>query len=173
MTDQNQTPISEEEKAIATYVEGLMKEKNDPHITDANRAQAKDFLIGEVVDAMNKKLISLLPDAKVDELNKLLDRNATDDEIGAFFAKEIPNREEVIAQILADFRTGYLSVVPARGNLEQFVTSTPGVEIDNKNSSAKKDDVLGAPLSDMMEEKKGKMPSPAPTAAPSDKKIIN
>lgn len=99
-----------DEKLLEEFVDGLIKEKNSPYVTDKNREEVKKMLLDDVSGAINRKLIAELDDSQVDELNILLEKKASDDEINQFFKSKIANIDETIAQALTDFKAGYLTV---------------------------------------------------------------
>lgn len=104
----------DDKKILEQYVDGLLKEKNNSNVTDANREEVRQMLLTEVVDAINKKMLSLLTDEQIEELNKLMaDPNTKDEMITKYFTDRIPNQSEVVTHVLLEFRAGYLSVVPA------------------------------------------------------------
>lgn len=109
MTDANKTVLANE-KALSDYVDGLIRDKNSPYVTDANRAEIKANLLRDLSDTINKKMLTVLSDAKIDELNKLLDTNAGDEAVSKFFENNIPNLEQLVTEVLIDFKKGYLSV---------------------------------------------------------------
>lgn len=102
---------SDDQLALEQYVEELIKEKNSPYVNKENFAEIKDMLLQEVVDAINQKMVSLLSDDQIKELNEMMGKNASDDEISQYFGKAIPKRELIVAEVLIDFRKGYLSVI--------------------------------------------------------------
>lgn len=111
MTDQNNPGKNiAPEKLLEEFVDGLIKEKNSPYVTDQNREEVKKTLLDDISDAVNRKLIAELSDQQVDELNVLLEKKASDDEVNIFFKSKIANIDQVIAQALTDFRAGYLTV---------------------------------------------------------------
>lgn len=109
MTDANKTVLANE-KALSDYVDGLIRDKNSPYVTDANRAEIKANLLRDLSDTINKKMLTVLSDVKIDELNKLLDANAGDEAVSKFFENNIPNLEQLVTEVLIDFKKGYLSV---------------------------------------------------------------
>jgi len=120
MTD-NQTPITDQDKkalldqkALEDYVDNLIKEKNSPYVNGQNRQEIKNELLKNLSKAINKKLIEKLSDQEVDELNVLLDQKADDPKISNFFTSKINNIDQLITEVLIDFRKGYLSVVYKR-----------------------------------------------------------
>ncbi len=134
MSDQNNQPhelAKLDEKALSQYVDELIKEKNSPYVTDANRAEVKEQLMQDVADAINQKLIDKLTDDQVEELNVLLDKDATDEELSGFFHSLIPNIPELITQVFVDFRSGYLSVMYKEEDNAQDLTPAPLDSMDS------------------------------------------
>ena len=111
MTDQSQTAKNvADERLLEEFVDGLIREKNSPYINDKKREEVKKMLFDDVADAINRKLIAQLSDSQVDELNGLLEKNASDEEVNQLFKSKIANIDELIAQALTDFKAGYLAV---------------------------------------------------------------
>lgn len=124
MADQIPQAANDRE-ALEMYVDQLIKDKNSSQVNNANRQEIKDALMRDVTDAINAKFVLLLSDDDIKELNGLFRKNAANDEISKFFAAKIPNQQEILTEVLLDFRKGYLSIqYPAREKL-QSVTPAP------------------------------------------------
>lgn len=119
--------ILKDRQALEKYVEQLIKDKNSPYVNEKNHKEIKEMLLKDVGDAINRKMVAELTNQQVDELNKLLDRNATDEELNSFFGKNISNIETIITEALIDFRKGYLSVVykPNEKKEEELLPAPP------------------------------------------------
>lgn len=112
MTDQN-TPVKDDKKirdeiALLSFVDKIIKEKNDPSIKPEELPQLKAFLLQQVHDAINRQLIAALPEKDQMLLDQLLDKNPVDGEINEFLIKQIPNIEAEITVALLNFRAAYL-----------------------------------------------------------------
>lgn len=106
-----QSQYLSDKQALEKFVDDLIKEKNSPHVNDTNRAQVKEMLLREITAAINRRLINELTDEQVKNLNQLLEKKVSDEDLGKFFSQNIPNLVQVITEVLFDFRRGYLSVV--------------------------------------------------------------
>lgn len=108
----NQNSKAHGSASLEKFAEELIREKNSPYVTSENFQSVKEMLIDEISQAINTKLVSLLSDTDVEELNQHLDENATDQQLYVFFSHKIPHINQEITNTLIDFRKGYLSVVP-------------------------------------------------------------
>ena len=94
--------------AIGSYVDKLIEERKDPEVTAETLPIVRDLLIKKTNEAINEHLISLLSDADVLELDKLLDAKATEDQLNDFFRAHVDNVSIEIATALLNFRAAYL-----------------------------------------------------------------
>mgnify|MGYP000016031545 CR=1 FL=1 len=97
-----------DQAALLSFVDEIMKERNDPNITDKNREQMRAFLLYKANEAINTHLITLLSEEDQKKLDALLERNASNQELDEFFKKKIPNLSVEIAAALLNFRAAYL-----------------------------------------------------------------
>lgn len=97
-----------DQAALLSFIDEMMKERNDPNITDKNREQMRAFLLYKANEAINTHLITLLSEEDQKELDALLERNASNQELDEFFKKKIPNLSVEIATALLNFRAAYL-----------------------------------------------------------------
>ena len=140
MADQNSNQPVIDEKAIKdqiallSFVNDLIKDRQDPNINEQNLSKVKELLLIEVNDAINRYLISLLSEKDQLELDVLLNKNASNDSVDDFFASKIPNLEAEIAGVLLKFRAAYL--YPVRDRLQkQAQNSSLPVAESAKNPS--------------------------------------
>jgi murein tripeptide amidase MpaA len=97
-----------DQAALLSFIDEMMKERNDPNITDENREQMRAFLLYKANEAINTHLITLLSEEDLKELDQLLERNASNQELDGFFKKKIPNLAVEIATALLNFRAAYM-----------------------------------------------------------------
>jgi len=117
MTDQidPKKPLTQQPKgtrdqvALISFIDNLIKEKNDPSIKPEQLPQVKAALLTELNEMINTRLVTLLSEVDQRQLDALMDRNATDEELDEFFTKKITNLSAEIASVLIDFRTAYLT----------------------------------------------------------------
>lgn len=95
--------------ALVSFIDNLIKEKNDPSLKPEQLPQVKAALLTELNEMINTRLVTLLSEVDQRQLDALMDRNATDEELDEFFTKKIPNLPAEIASVLIDFRTAYLT----------------------------------------------------------------
>jgi hypothetical protein len=121
--DKPSKQVIKDQIALLSYVDKLIEERQDPHITEKALPKVREYLLARVNEAINSHLVNLLTEKDREELEKLLDSNAHNDFITEFFEKKIPNLETEIAAVLLDFRTGYL--YPQTNNEEEKVAAPP------------------------------------------------
>lgn len=116
MTDQNQDNALlknqlqsvRDQVALLSFVENLIKEKNDPTIKHEELPQVKAILLNELNQMINTRMVRLLDAPDQRELDILLKNKVKDEELDKFFEKKIPNLKVELASVLIDFRTAYL-----------------------------------------------------------------
>ena len=97
-----------EQVALLTFIDSLIKEKNDVELTDEQLNNTKVTLLNELNQMINTRLISLLSTTQQQELETLLENKISDKELDDYFVKHIPNLEAEIASVMANFREAYL-----------------------------------------------------------------
>ncbi|MFA6532411.1 MAG: hypothetical protein WCT22_00260 [Patescibacteria group bacterium] len=120
MTDQNtdknnlnnQPQSIRDQVALLSFIEDLLKEKNDSTIKPEALPQVKAALLKELNDMINTHMVAILPEADQRELNILLKNKVAVEEIDKFFEEKIPNLAAELASVLIDFRTAYLLPLP-------------------------------------------------------------
>lgn len=138
-------------EALGQYVDDLIRIKNSPHVKGDNITVVKQALLEEVSDAINSKLISMLSDDEVKQLNEMLDKEASDEQVSLFFTGKIKNLQQVVTDVLVEFKKGYLSVI----------YDEDANKVENKSAS-----LLTTPTNATLTE------SPKKTIDPTDKKTI-
>lgn len=94
--------------ALASFIDGLIKEKKDQSLTPETLARTKEFLLNELNQTINTHLVSILLDEDQKEMETLLDKKVSDEELDNFFENKIPNLVAEITAVLVDFRSVYL-----------------------------------------------------------------
>ncbi len=94
--------------ALLSFIENLIKEKNDPQINEKNIDQVKMVLLRQLNEMIDTHLISMLDEGSQRELDQLLDKNIPNKELEDFFKSKIPNLDVEIANVLLNFRAAYL-----------------------------------------------------------------
>lgn len=95
--------------ALLSFIEDLIKEKNNPTIKPEQLPNIKAALLIELNDMINTRMVTLLPEASQRQLDALLERKVSDEELDKFFSEKIPNLSAEIASVLLDFRAAYLT----------------------------------------------------------------
>ncbi|MBI3620233.1 hypothetical protein HY214_03780 [Candidatus Roizmanbacteria bacterium] len=154
--------------ALVSFVDDLIKARPDLKLKPAEIPAVRQTLLQEVNEAINTHLIQVLPDQDQQELDVLLQKNATDVELNAFFSQKIPDLSTEIATALLNFRAAYLLPVnkDQAAALKDFAASPPPPAA----KPAPADEEILPPPAALPK----KYPPPAPTAAPAPvDQIIN
>jgi len=117
MTDQNNGKTNltsqpqgvRDQVALLSFIDDLIKEKNDSSITPEQLPQVKAALLTELNEMINTRMVTLLPEVSQRQLDAMFERKATDEELDKFFSEKIPNLSAEIASVLIDFRGAYLT----------------------------------------------------------------
>lgn len=107
MGDQNDKTMMDQ-VALLSYIDDLIKARTDLNPTPEDLPKLKTFLLHEINNAINTHLVSKLSAEAQKELDALLDKKPTDEELNTFFTRYIPNLEAEIAVALLTFRATYL-----------------------------------------------------------------
>jgi len=97
--------------ALLSFIDNLIKEKNDQSITPEQLPQVKAALLTELNEMINTRMVTLLPEVSQRLLDAMLERKASDQELDKFFSEKIPNLSAEIASVLIDFRAAYLTPI--------------------------------------------------------------
>jgi len=74
------------ERILAAYIDLMIKDRGDAEsLSVAERDALKRILWREMDDAMDKAFLASLPEDKLTELEEILDRGGSDEELEAFF----------------------------------------------------------------------------------------
>lgn len=101
-----------DKRAIETYVEQLIKDKNFPDITPEVNEEIKKDLMVRVDDFIAAKVISVLSDEDVAKFEEMLKSGKSETEIQSFVAENIPDFTNFLTQTLLEFRNVYLGITP-------------------------------------------------------------
>lgn len=95
---------------LAAFVDRLIEEKKLPSDLEKEVVdQIKSDLLSRVEDRVNAVIISNLSEDKLDEFNKLLDGDISDEEMQKFCSDNIPDLPQLLASELIVFKQTYLS----------------------------------------------------------------
>ena len=112
--DQNQSALNNQPQgvrdqvALLSFVDNLIKEKNDQSVKPDALPQVKAALLNELNQMINTHMVAILSDVDQRELDVLLKNKVSDEELDNFFKKKIPNLTAELASVLLDFRAAYL-----------------------------------------------------------------
>ena len=94
---------------LEMFVDRLMEEKKFPEdLGQEVLAQIKADILSRVEDRVNAVIIANLAPEKLEEFNKLLDQDISDEEMQKFCSSNIPNLSQLIASELIVFKQSYL-----------------------------------------------------------------
>lgn len=95
---------------LEMFVDRLVEEKKLPENLEKEVVdQIKSDLLERAEDRVNAVIINNLSTEKLEEFNKMLDENKSDEEVQKFCSENIPNLPELIATELISFKQTYLS----------------------------------------------------------------
>jgi|SRR3989339_916574 len=129
MADQN-NPISKlpagvkDQVAFMSFIDDVLKEKNDVSLTADQLTQIKTLLLKELNEKVNTHLVALLSEKDQIELDELLSKNVNDEELDKFFQTKIPNLIPEMTSVLLNFRMDYL-YTPAAKKSEEMLMPSP------------------------------------------------
>lgn len=93
--------------SLTDFINKLLEEKGFKDADEDVMEELRADLAERVQNRVNLSLVKSLPVEKLEEANELMD-SADDEAMQAFFAKHIPNLDQVIAGELIAFRSTYL-----------------------------------------------------------------
>jgi hypothetical protein len=94
---------------LENFIDQLIAEKGFDTSKPEYIKKIKDELYDLAEDAINSEVIKRLPEDKLDEFENLFETNATDEELVKFISQNIANIDQIISEVLINFRTIYLS----------------------------------------------------------------
>lgn len=95
---------------LVAFVDRLIEEKKLPSDLEKEVVdQIKSDLLSRVEDRVNAVIISNLSEDKLEEFNKILDSDISDEEMQKFCADNIPDLPQLLASELIVFKQTYLS----------------------------------------------------------------
>jgi len=93
---------------LAAYIERLIQEYAlGTPIEDRDKAEMKKDIEKRLLKMINLDLLAAIPEAKSKELATLINSDPSIEKIQAFIEANIPNKEEIVAKTLLDFRAVY------------------------------------------------------------------
>lgn len=96
-----------DEKVLAMFVDRLIADKGGDTLDAKQKETLQKELLEELDERIQQAMIRALPDAKLMELEKLLDEDAPDEEIEGFFKGADADFDPAIRKAMDEFRTDY------------------------------------------------------------------
>jgi len=106
--DNNQNSELENGSAISIFIDKLLEEKGASEMGVEVMAQMKKDLEVRLEDRINAVVLENIPPSKLEEFNSLLDEGEQQG-IDAFYKRNIPDMNNIIAKAFMDFRSLYIS----------------------------------------------------------------
>ena len=93
---------------ISKFVNDIIKAKNFRALDDDVRNQLEKNLKNRLLDQIDRAVIEVLPEKKIDGLSDLLDRKASQQEIQQYVANCGINTQKIVLETMLRFRALYL-----------------------------------------------------------------
>lgn len=93
---------------ISKFVNDIIKAKNFRALDDDVRNQLEKDLKNRLLDQIDRAVIEVLPEKKIDGLSELLDRKASQQEIQQYVANCGINTQKIVLETMLRFRALYL-----------------------------------------------------------------
>lgn len=129
-----------DEKVLQMFVDRLIADKGGDTLDAKQKETLQGELMAELDERMQQAMIRALPDAKLMELEKMLDADASDEEIESFFMSAGVDFDPEIRKVFEAFRTDYfkdkiqvsvktsvLAPAPAASTSAGATSATPSV----------------------------------------------
>ena len=125
-----------DEKVLQMFVDRLIADKGGDTLDAKQKETLQGELMAELDERMQQAMIRALPDAKLMELEKMLDADASDEEIESFFMSAGVDFDPEIRKVFEAFRTDYFkdkiqvsvktSVLAPAASASAGATAAPG-----------------------------------------------
>lgn len=90
------------------YVDRLIQERQFPELDQSVMAEIKSDLMRRAENHVNATILAHIPPDQLEGFEKLIDTNASREELDRFCRTHIPNLDEVVAAGLLRFKQVYL-----------------------------------------------------------------
>jgi len=101
---------------FTTFIKEMLSAKAwSQQVDDEVKAQLESDLRIQLMDQIDRAVIEALPDDKVDGLNDLLDREASEEEIQQYVADSGVDVQRITTEAMLRFRDLYLGTSPTNG----------------------------------------------------------
>lgn len=101
--------IKPDEKVLAAFVDRLIANKGGSTLDATQKETLQGELLEQLDDRIQHAMIGALPDAKIVELEKLLDADAPDEEVEKIFQESGADYSHAIRKAMDDFQTDYFT----------------------------------------------------------------
>lgn len=99
----------DDEKVLRMFVDKLIADKGGDTLDAKQKKTLQKELFKKLNERMQAAMVRALPDAKLMELEGLLDAGAPDEEIESFFANSGVSFDAALRQTMSEFRDAYFS----------------------------------------------------------------
>lgn len=103
-SDDYKTKAIQDEIAMEKFVDDLVTAREDLWVKPENRERFKKALMEQLTDEINNHFINLLTKDDQHLLNKLLDKEITNQELNLFFDQRVDNHVAHLTMIFQRFR---------------------------------------------------------------------
>ncbi len=104
---QNGAKIDMDGAQLRAFIESIIDAKN-LHATPEVREQLIEDMMQRALDMIDREVLAAVPDDKMDELNRLLDSGASDQDVQQYIASVVPDASRIAAKTLLRFKDAYL-----------------------------------------------------------------
>ncbi len=98
-----------DEKVLRMFVDRLIAEKGGESLEAKQKETLQGELLEELDERIQQAMVRALPDAKLMELEKLLDAEAPDEEIESFFSGAGVDFNPALKKVMSDFQNDYFT----------------------------------------------------------------
>lgn len=144
-----------DEKVLAMFVDRLIADKGGDTLDAKQKETLQKELLEELDERIQQAMIRALPDAKLMELEKLLDEDAPDEEIESFFKGADADFDPAIRKAMDEFRTDYFKD-KIKVSVKTSILETASMAVTEAPKAEVSQAAPAAPVT----------PAPAATAAP-------
>ena len=109
------------QRVLTTYVDDMITAKMGSDIDQRKREELRRELLEQLEDMIQRGVVEALSDAKLMELDQLLERDASDEEVERFFETSGVDYQEMALEKAKQFRDQYLGVTNEAGAQAQAV----------------------------------------------------
>jgi hypothetical protein len=104
----------QDQAALMSFIDDIIKEKNEPNLTEGQRNNVKVAMLNELNEQINIHLVKKLSEKDQIELEQLLKSKASEKDLNQFFVQKIPNLMAEIGSVMANYRTAVLYELTAK-----------------------------------------------------------